>query len=234
MKINRVIVYRFFILLAKMIGISFCVLFLGLIQGCRAKNSTNTYDLYLSALESYSQKDFSETLASCDSIIKNDKSFFQAELLRVKALCFLCDFETAEESIESLVKRVPQYTDARLWHIRLLILQEKFEQVAPLLEKELSLNETDWRIHYLKGLLDSRNENYSGQLVSLQQAERALSDGAKVYLDLTKLWLVLGMEDQAEKHLEKARILVPSQGELKILFETLETLTKNQEKKNEV
>ena len=66
-------------------------------------------------------------------------------------------------------------------------------------------------------------------LVALQQAERALSDGAKVYLDLTRLWMVLGMESQVEKQLEKARILTPSKGELRVLLETLEALAKNQE-----
>lgn len=224
MQINKVVVYRFFILFIKITVMSLCVLFLGVFFSCKVDGSG--HELYLSALDSYSQEDFSRTIELCESILQKDKNLFQAELLRIKSLFFLNEYETAEKLIARLVKRVPQYTDARLWYIRLLILQEKFDEVAPLLEKELALNETDWRIHYLKGIVDARNENYSGQLVSLQQAERALSDGAKVYLDLTKLWLVLGMEDQAKKHLEQARLLVPAHGELRVLFETLETLLK--------
>jgi hypothetical protein len=50
-----------------------------------------------------------------------------------------------------------------------------------------------------------------------------------VYLDLTHLWMVLGMEAQAEKQLEKARVLAPTKGELRVLLETLEVLSKNQE-----
>ena len=124
---------------------------------------------------------------------------------------------------------MPQYTDARLWYIRFLIFQEKFNEAAPLLDEALAFNETDWRIYYLKGLVNSKNQDYSSQLASLQQAERALADGAKVYLDLTHLWMVLGMDSQVEKQLEKARILTPSKGELRVLLETLEVLAKNQE-----
>lgn len=209
-----------------------CLTILGFFHSCKGGDISSEHELYLSALDSYSKKDFPSTVELCDSILKKDKNLFQADLLRIKALFFLNEYGEAEKSIKSLVKKVPQYTDARLWYIRLLILQEKFDEVAPLLEKELALNETDWRIHYLKGIVDARNENYSGQLVSLQQAERALSDGAKVYLDLTKLWLVLGMEEQAKKYLEQARLLVPAHGELRVLFETLETLTQKKEEKN--
>lgn len=224
MEVNKVVIYRFFILFIKITAMSLCVLFLGILYSCKVGGSG--HELYLSALDAYSQEDFSRTIELCDSILQKDKNLFQAELLRIKSLFFLSEYEKAEKSIARLVRKVPQYTDARLWYIRLLILREKFDEVAPLLEKELVLNETDWRIHYLKGIVDARNEDYSGQLVSLQQAERALSDGAKVYLDLTKLWLVLGMEDQAKKHLEQARLLVPAHGELRVLFGTLETLTR--------
>ena len=152
-----------------------------------------------------------------------------AELLRIKSLFFLNEMEKSQVLLEKLLKKVPQYTDARLWYIRFMIFQEKFQVAAGLLEEELAFNETDWRIHYLKGLINSKNQDYSSQLAALQQAERALSDGAKVYLDLTRLWMVLGMESQVEKQLEKARILTPSKGELRVLLETLEALAKNQE-----
>ena len=139
------------------------------------------------------------------------------------------ELEKSHVLLEKLLKKVPQYTDARLWYIRFMIFQENFQMAAALLEEELIFNETDWRIHYLKGLINSKNQDYSSQLAALQQAERALSDGAKVYLDLTRLWLVLGMDSQVEKQLEKARVLTPSKGELRILLETLEVLAKKQE-----
>ena len=226
---NKRIVLGFVVFFAKIAGMTGLVLMLALLLGCNQKNPQLGYELYLSGLEAYSEKDFSTAEKICLEAIKQDKELFQAELLRIKSLFFLNELEKSHALLEKLLKKVPQYTDARLWYIRFMIFQENFQMAAALLEEELVFNETDWRIHYLKGLINSKNQDYSSQLAALQQAERALSDGAKVYLDLTRLWMVLGMESQVEKQLEKARVLTPSKGELRILLETLEVLAKQQE-----
>ncbi|MBR5579815.1 MAG: hypothetical protein IKW26_00760 [Treponema sp.] len=226
---NKRIVLGFVVFFAKIAGMTGLVLMLALLVGCNQKNPQLGYELYLSGLEAYSEKDFSTAEKICLEAVKQDKELFQAELLRIKSLFFLNELEKSHALLEKLLKKVPQYTDARLWYIRFMIFQENFQMAAALLEEELVFNETDWRIHYLKGLINSKNQDYSSQLAALQQAERALSDGAKVYLDLTRLWMVLGMESQVEKQLEKARVLTPSKGELRILLETLEVLAKKQE-----
>ena len=226
---NKRIVLGFVVFFAKIAGMTGLVLMLALLVGCNQKNPQLGYELYLSGLEAYSEKDFSTAEKICLEAVKQDKELFQAELLRIKSLFFLNELEKSHVLLEKLLKKVPQYTDARLWYIRFMIFQENFQMAAALLEEELVFNETDWRIHYLKGLINSKNQDYSSQLAALQQAERALSDGAKVYLDLTRLWLVLGMDSQVETQLEKARVLTPSKGELRILLETLEVLAKQQE-----
>lgn len=221
--------YRFLCSFSKILVMTGILMVMGIFLGCKKGNPQLAYELYLSGLEAYSKKDFSTAEEICREALEQDKALFQAELLRIKSLFFLNEFESAEASVKKLLKRVPQYTDARLWYIRLMILQEKHDEAFALLKEESALNETDWRIHYLKGLINSKNQDYSSQLAALQQAERALSDGAKVYLDMTRLWMVLGMEAQAEKQLEKARVLAPSKGELRALLETLEVLAKKQE-----
>ena len=226
---NKRIVLGFIVFFAKIAGMTGLVLMLALLVGCNQKNPQLGYELYLSGLEAYSEKDFSTAEKICLEAVKQDKELFQAELLRIKSLFFLNELEKSHALLEKLLKKVPQYTDARLWYIRFMIFQENFQMAAALLEEELVFNETDWRIHYLKGLINSKNQDYSSQLAALQQAERALSDGAKVYLDLTRLWMVLGMDSQVETQLEKARVLTPSKGELRILLETLEVLAKQQE-----
>ena len=226
---NKRIVLGFVVFFAKIAGMTGLVLMLALLVGCNQKNPQLGYELYLSGLEAYSEKDFSTAEKICLEAVKQDKELFQAELLRIKSLFFLNELEKSHALLEKLLKKVPQYTDARLWYIRFMIFQENFQMAAALLEEELVFNETDWRIHYLKGLINSKNQDYSSQLAALQQAERALSDGAKVYLDLTRLWMVLGMDSQVETQLEKARVLTPSKGELRILLETLEVLAKQQE-----
>ena len=226
---NKRIVLGFVVFFAKIAGMTGLVLMLALLVGCNQKNPQLGYELYLSGLEAYSEKDFYTAEKICLEAVKQDKELFQAELLRIKSLFFLNELEKSHALLEKLLKKVPQYTDARLWYIRFMIFQENFQMAAALLEEELIFNETDWRIHYLKGLINSKNQDYSSQLAALQQAERALSDGAKVYLDLTRLWMVLGMDSQVETQLEKARILTPSKGELRVLLETLEVLAKQQE-----
>ena len=198
---NKRIVLGFVVFFAKIAGMTGLVLMLALLLGCNQKNPQLGYELYLSGLEAYSEKDFSTAEKICLEAVKQDKELFQAELLRIKSLFFLNELEKSHALLEKLLKKVPQYTDARLWYIRFMIFQENFQMAAALLEEELVFNETDWRIHYLKGLINSKNQDYSSQLAALQQAERALSDGAKVYLDLTRLWLVLGMDSQVEKQL---------------------------------
>jgi predicted Zn-dependent protease len=221
---TKMIVCRFFVLFSKILCMTGILMVMGLFFGCTKSNPQLGYELYLSGLEAYSRKEFSEAEKICREAFQQDTGLFQAELLRIKSLFFLNDVASAETAIKKLIKKVPQYTDARLWYIRFLIFQEKITEAAPLVEAELAFNETDWRIHYLKGVINSKNQDYSNQLLALQQAERALADGAKVYLDMTRLWMVLGMEAQAEQQLEKARVLTPSKGELRVLLETLEVL----------
>ena len=76
MQINKVVVYRFFILFIKITVMSLCVLFLGVFFSCKVDGSG--HELYLSALDSYSQEDFSRTIELCESILQKDKNLFQA------------------------------------------------------------------------------------------------------------------------------------------------------------
>lgn len=222
--------------LLRMMGMLLCVTLMGMLQGCDSLESTEEEraTLYLSALDAYSQQDFSRTVDLCREVLAQDKDLIQARLLEAKARFFLDDGMAAEKILSELVDRHPEFTDARLWLIRLLILQGQRERAADLVRRELELNETDWRVHYLGGLLHSQNQDYSSQLASLQQAQRALSDGAKVYLDLTRLWLLMGMEDYAQQQLDRARLLAPAQGEMQVLLDTMETLVRNQEDADEV
>lgn len=221
--------------LLRMLGIFLCVTLLGMMQSCDSKGDVQEEGttLYLSALDAYSQQDFIRTVDLCMEAVAQDRDLIQARLLEAKARFFLDEGVAAENILSKLVDRHPEFTDARLWLMRLLILQGQRDRAADLVRRELELNETDWRVHYLDGLLHSQNQDYSSQLSSLQQAQRALADGSKVYLDLTRLWLLMGMEDYARRQLERARLLAPAQGEMQVLVDTMETLVRNQEELDE-
>ena len=124
---TKIILYRFFYLFAKIAGMTGLILVLTLFVGCNHKNSQLGYELYLSGLKSYSEKDFSAAEKICLEALQQDKSLFQAELLRIKSLFFLNEMEKSQVLLEKLLKKVPQYTDARLWYIRFMIFQEKFQ-----------------------------------------------------------------------------------------------------------
>lgn len=219
----------------RMLGIFLCITLLGMVQSCDSKGDIQEegMTLYLSALDAYSQQDFLRTVELCMAAVAQDTDLIQARLLEAKARFFLDEVTAAENILSKLVARHPEFTDARLWLMRLLILQGQRERAADLVRRELELNETDWRVHYLGGLLHSQNQDYSSQLSSLQQAQRALADGAKVYLDLTRLWLLMGMKEYAQQQLDRARLLAPAQGEMQVLVDTMETLVRNQEEVDE-
>jgi tetratricopeptide (TPR) repeat protein len=75
------------------------------------------------------------------------------------------------------------------------------------LDRELSFNPNDWRVLYLYALLAGNTGDYEKHLVMGRRAETALSDSAKVYLDMALTWRSLELEDRAEAYFEKARIV---------------------------
>ena len=92
---TKIILYRFFCLFSKIAGMTGLILVLALFVGCNHKNPQLGYELYLSGLKSYSEKDFSAAEKTCLEALQQDKSLFQAELLRIKSLFFLNEMENS-------------------------------------------------------------------------------------------------------------------------------------------
>lgn len=160
---------------------------------------------YISAVEAYANRDYDKASELARTAFSRDKNFYQAYFLEGKILFFTDNMGDAEKLFSSLVSKYPSYTEARIWHIRCLILKEKYERAQKLLNKELSFNTTDWRIYYLYSLLSQKTNNYDQRLAMNRRAETILTDSAKVYLDLALTWYTLGLEDRAVLYLNKAR-----------------------------
>lgn len=191
--------------------------------------------IYIAAAEAYSQERYPEALEYLQESLRLDPNFYQARLLEGKVLFFLNRTEEAEERFAKLAARYPEYTEARLWNLRCLVIsasaagpasaagsvaaagsaaaaglpssKKKLEEALSALDRELSFNPTDWRVLYLYALLAGNTGDWEKRLSMGRRAEAALSDSAKVYLDMAITWHSLGLEDRAESFLEKARIV---------------------------
>lgn len=174
---------------------------------CSCKNTDNAEKFYLAAVNSYAKQDFESTTFYCEKALSQDKSFYQASFLQSKVFFMQKDYERANSITKKLIKKYPQYTDARLWNIRNLIFLEDYGEAEKLLISELSFNNSDWRAYYLYSVLYSKQNKIDLQLAMLNRSELALTDSMKVYHELFTIWDTLEVKDKAASYKLKSAIL---------------------------
>jgi tetratricopeptide (TPR) repeat protein len=168
---------------------------------------------YAAAAEAYGGERFEEALGYVEESLKIDGKFYQARLLEGKILFFLNRPAEAEKIFSDLRVKYPEYTEARLWYLRCLVLPQgrpaggDLEKIRSALDRELSFNPSDWRVLHLYALLAGNTGDWERRLSMGRRAENALSDSAKVYLDMALSWHSLGLKDRAALALDKARIV---------------------------
>jgi tetratricopeptide (TPR) repeat protein len=189
---------------------------------------------YVAASEAYGRERFAEALDYAGESLRIDPDFYQARLLEGKILFFQNRLEEAEKTFAALCAKHPEYTEARLWNLRCLVLSLEqsglsagvsagvsggkdvqagpranpgadLKKVQAAQDRELSFNPSDWRVLYLYALLAGNTGDWEKRLSMGRRAEAVLSDSAKVYLDMALSWHSLGLEDRASLSLEKAR-----------------------------
>ncbi|MDR0998674.1 MAG: tetratricopeptide repeat protein [Treponema sp.] len=188
---------------------------------CGSRQNGEAERAYLAAAEAYGRENYPEALAQVRLALKADRNFYQAGFLLGKTLFFSGEEDEALAVFSRLVKRRPEYTEARLWLIRCLVLEGKHGEAASLLDRELSFNPSDWRPLYLYALLARKTGDYEKRLSMGRQAETVLSDSAKVYLDLALAWYALELKDRAAAYLEKAQTVSGANIPFGIIEETL-------------
>jgi tetratricopeptide (TPR) repeat protein len=159
---------------------------------------------YLAAVEAYTEQKYDAALEFIREARRVDKNFYQADFLEAKIIFFQGNENEAERLFLRLVKKYPSYTEARIWYIRCLIISGQNGKALSKLEEELSFNNTDWRVYYLYALLGQKTNNYEQRLSMNRKAETALTESAKVYMDLALIWQALGMNSRAGDYLRKA------------------------------
>ncbi|MDR2375748.1 MAG: tetratricopeptide repeat protein [Treponema sp.] len=217
-------------------------------------------EVYVAATEAYSQEHYAEALEYLRESLRLDPNFYQARLLEGKVLFFQNRIPDAAKLFAKLAAKYPEYTEARLWNLRCLVMAaspspadsgsspgsstgspgsaasaEKLAAARDALDRELSFNPTDWRVLYLYVLLAGNTGDWEKRLSMGRRAEAALSDSAKVYLDMALSWYSLGLEERANLFLEKARIVSGNNTSLTRLAElTGEFLSAQPEKPGEI
>ena len=202
----------------KKVYILVIILLCSLITSCKDKISkAEATKLYLTALDNYSQQKYDEAYAYLVMLKKYDSKFYQADLLSGKIQFFQNDFLNALLTFKKLTKKYPQFIEARIWYIRTLIIAEQFDLAKEILEAELSFNQTDWRIFYLYSLLEEKQGNIDKKIIMLNRAEMALSDSAKVYIELREIWNLFDIKERSNEYSEKAKIIASSNESLNML-----------------
>ena len=167
-------------------------------------DSVSAEQLYARASDAYIREDFSNALSLADEAVRADGHFFQARLLKAKVLIFTEKTGDAEKLLRALCKRYPDFTEARLWYVRALIMTERYDKAETLLERELALNQTDWRFYYQYALLAQKQNTLDKRLAMCRKAEQALCDSEKLYIETADIWLMLGIRANALAALDKA------------------------------
>ena len=173
--------------------------------------------LYIKASEAYVKQEFDSARMFLNSALKEDSNFYQASFLLAKVNYFEENYVEAEKLLKKLTKKYPQYNEARLWYIRVLLAEEKFELCENALKEELSFNQTDWHVYYLYSLLADKTEQMDKRLSMCKKALDVLTESEKVYMEMADLWLILGVRNNAIEVLEKAEVISSSPEKIRLL-----------------
>ncbi|GHV39333.1 hypothetical protein AGMMS49546_11210 [Spirochaetia bacterium] len=177
-----------------------------ILSGCKGEHPTAEAErAYIAAVEAYGAEKYEEAHDLVRQALSRDRKFYQAEFLEARILFFTGKEDGAAKIFAKLASRHREYTEARIWYIRCLILSGEYEKARGLIEGELSFNSSDWRIYYLYSLLAQKTGDYEKRLSMDRHAETVLTDSARVYMDMALTWQALGLEKRAADYLEKAR-----------------------------
>lgn len=194
------------------------------LSSCKRNITHENEKIYVNAVEAYAEQQYEKSLDFTNEVLAHDKNFYQASLLKAKILFFTENSKESIHILKKLIKKYPSYTEARIWYIRCLILEEMYEDAKKEIETELSFNQSDWRVYYLYALLAKKNDDYVQNLAMNRQAELVLTDSAKVYLELAQTWHLLGLKERAAEYFQKAQVILDSNSSMQEIEKTMDQL----------
>jgi len=181
-----------------------CIVILILVS-CAKTPDTETIRLYIRATEAYASGKFPETRG----ILDKEKKFAPALVLRAKAEYFSGDFDNAEKTCRTAIRRRPSSFEAKLFLARILREKDDIKSAVQLTESLLADNPQDIRTLRLAAELAGKNGKNDEAAAFLDRAAEFSAESALVLLDRARLRWTAGKGKEALEDLERARSMLP-------------------------
>ena len=181
-----------------------------LFVSCLKSPDTETVRAFVRASDSYSQGRFSETA----EILRREKKFPPAVILRAKAEYFLGDLENAEKSFRRAIKLRPSSLEAGLYLARVLREKGDLAGAQTAAESLLADNPQDIRTLRFAAELAFDAGRFDETAILLDRAAEFSAESAMALLDRARLYWVSGKADKAAQlaalnDLSRARAMLP-------------------------
>ena len=194
-----------------------------LLISCTQKPDEKTVRVYVRASEAYAQGKFAETI----EILRGEKNFPPALLLRAKAEFFAGDFENAEKTCRRAIKIRPSFFEAKLYLARILREKDDLTGAAQLAESLLADNPQDIRaLRFAADIAVQAGKNDEAAAL-LDRAAEFSGESAMILLDRARLRWVAGKGQEALEDLSRARAMLPWDTPLLRTITNLENIIKD-------
>jgi tetratricopeptide (TPR) repeat protein len=172
---------------------------------CAKTPDTETIRLYVRATEAYASGKFPETR----EILGKEKMFAPALVLRAKAEYFSGDFDSAEKTCYTAIRRRPSSFEAKLFLARILREKDNIKGAVQLTESLLTDNPQDIRTLRLAAELAGEDGKNDEAGAFLDRAAEFSVESAMVLLDRARLRWTAGRGREALEDLSRARAMLP-------------------------
>jgi Flp pilus assembly protein TadD len=172
---------------------------------CTRTPGTETIRAYVRASEVYAAGRFSETV----DILREEKKFHPALVLRAKAEFFSGDIEKAEKTCRRALKTRPSSLEAKLYLARILREKGDTAGAATAVESMLADNPQDIRALRFAADIAGETGKYDEAAILLDRAAEYSAESAMVLLDRARLRWTAGRGAEALEDLSRARAMLP-------------------------
>ncbi len=172
---------------------------------CRNRETTtiepDLHREYFAARNSYEQGDYQNAYTRFLDLMTKAKNFLPIQLQLAKTQILLGQLEEADKRLRKIVKKKPEYYEARLWYARLVLQQGNYRQAERLLRELLQLDSSASQVYYYMAILYSKDDfsehNLALALQYIKQAN-ALSKEQLAYQLHEQARLYIGMQNSGE------------------------------------
>jgi len=188
----------------KLIWVIVCVVVF-LLTSCTQKPDEKTVRVYVRASEAYAQGKFAETIG----ILRGEKNFPPALLLRAKAEFFAGDLESAEKTCRRAVKLRPSFFESKLYLARILREKDDISGAMQMAESLIADNPQDIRaLRFAADIALETGKNAEASAL-LDRAAEFSAESAMVLLDRARIRWAAGKTEGALEDLSRARAMLP-------------------------